>query len=74
MFGLFFTTDTQVTTYRQATACNTELFNRFFHGMLDNGIYLAPSGYEAGFISSAHGALEIEQTLKAAASVFKNLR
>ncbi len=74
MFGLFFTGDTQVTTYRQATACNRELFNRFFHGMLDSGIYLAPSSYEAGFISSAHGALEIEQTLKAAASVFKKLR
>ena len=74
MFGLFFTADTQVTTYRQATACNQELFNRFFHGMLDRGIYLAPSSYEAGFISSAHGALEIEQTLKAAATVFNNLR
>ena len=74
MFGLFFTGDTQVTTYKQATACNKELFNRFFHGMLDSGIYLAPSSYEAGFISSAHGALEIEKTLKAATAVFKTLR
>ena len=74
MFGLFFTEDAQVTTYKQATACNKELFNRFFHGMLDSGIYLAPSSYEAGFISSAHGAPEIGQTLKAAATVFKNLR
>lgn len=74
MFGLFFTGDTQVTTYRQATACNQDLFNRFFHGMLDSGIYLAPSSYEAGFISSAHGALEIEKTLEAATSVFENLR
>ena len=74
MFGLFFTGDAQVTTYKQATACNKELFNRFFHGMLDNGIYLAPSSYEAGFISSAHGAPEIEQTLEAATTVFKNLR
>ena len=70
----FFYADAQVTTYKQATACNKELFNRFFHGMLDSGIYLAPSSYEAGFISSAHGAPEIEQTLKAAATVFKNLR
>ena len=74
MFGLFFTGDTQVTTYKQATACNRELFNRFFHGMLDSGVYLAPSSYEAGFISSAHGALEIEKTLKAATAVFKTLR
>ena len=74
MFGLFFTADAQVTTYKQATACNKELFNRFFHGMLDRGIYLAPSSYEAGFISSAHGGPEIEQTLEAAATVFKNLR
>ena len=73
MFGLFFTEDSPVTTYRQATACNKDLFNRFFHGMLDNGIYLAPSSYEAGFISGAHGAREIDMTLEAAATVFKSL-
>ena len=74
MFGLFFTGDPQVTTYKQATACDRDLFNRFFHGMLDNGIYLAPSSYEAGFMSSAHGVLELEKTIAAAATVFKNLR
>ena len=73
MFGLFFTEDTHVTSYRQATQCNQEIFNRFFHGMLDNGVYLAPSSYEAGFISSAHGVREIDRTVEAAATVFKEL-
>ena len=49
MFGLFFTDTTLVTSYKQATECNQEIFNRFFHGMLENGVYLAPSSYEAGF-------------------------
>lgn len=74
MFGLFFTKDSPVMTYKQATACNKDLFNRFFHGMLDNGVYLAPSCYEAGFISGAHGPLEIDRTLEAATTVFKSLR
>ena len=74
MFGLFFTGDPRVTTYKQATACNKDLFNRFFHGMLDNGIYLAPSSYEAGFMSCAHGNREIEKTIEAATTVFKSLR
>ena len=71
MFGLFFTDTPQVTSYRQATACDKETFNRFFHGMLENGVYLAPSSFEAGFISSAHGAAEIDKTIRAAATVFK---
>ena len=73
MFGLFFTGDTHITSYKQATECNREIFNRFFHGMLENGVYLAPSSYEAGFISSAHGAREIDKTIEAATTVFKNL-
>ena len=73
MFGLFFTGDTHITSYKQATECNREIFNRFFHGMLKNGVYLAPSSYEAGFISSAHGAREIDKTIEAATTVFKNL-
>ncbi len=73
MFGLFFTEDTHITSYRQAMQCNQEVFNRFFHGMLDNGVYLAPSSYEAGFISSAHGAREIDRTIEAATTVFKEL-
>ncbi|MCY4154553.1 MAG: glutamate-1-semialdehyde 2,1-aminomutase, partial [Gammaproteobacteria bacterium] len=73
MFGLFFTDAPQVTSYQQATACNQDAFNRFFHGMLKRGVYLAPSSYEAGFISSAHGADEIDKTLKAAGIVFKEM-
>ena len=74
MFGLFFTEDTHITSYKQATECNREIFNRFFHGMLENGVYLAPSSYEAGFISSAHGTREIDSTIEAATAVFKHLR
>ena len=74
MFGLFFTEDSRVTGYKQATACDPDAFNRFFHGMLENGVYLAPSSYEAGFISSAHGTPEIEKTLEAATAAFKGLR
>lgn len=73
MFGLFFTDAASVTSYQQVTACDKETFNRFFHGMLKNGIYLAPSGYEAGFISSAHGAREAALTTGAAAAVFREL-
>ena len=74
MFGLFFTEDTHITSYKQATECNQEIFNRFFHGMLENGVYLAPSSYEAGFISSAHATREIDRTIEAATAVFKHLR
>ena len=73
MFGLFFTDTPQVTSYRQATACDKETFNRFFHGMLENGVYLAPSSFEAGFISSAHGTAEIDKTIRATATVFKEM-
>lgn len=73
MFGLFFTDASSITSYRQSTACDKEAFNLFFHGMLENGVYLAPSSYEAGFISSAHGAHEINRTIEAAAAVFSNL-
>ena len=73
MFGLFFTDASPITSYEQATACDQETFNRFFHGMLEQGVYLAPSSYEAGFISGAHGNKEIDRTIEAAATVFKNL-
>ena len=65
MFGLFFTAD-KVETFAQATAADTALFNRFFHGMLDRGVYLAPSAFEAGFLSSAHSEQDIADTLQAA--------
>jgi len=70
MFGLFFT-DQKVETYAQATACDIPAFNRFFHAMLEQGVFLAPSAYEAGFLSSAHDDAVIEATLAAARVAFK---
>jgi glutamate-1-semialdehyde 2,1-aminomutase len=73
MFGLFFT-DEKVDTYAQALACDTAAFNRFFHAMLERGVYLAPSAFEAGFLSSAHGEDEIARTLVAAREAFRIVR
>jgi glutamate-1-semialdehyde 2,1-aminomutase len=73
MFGLFFTDAPRVASYAQATACDVERFRRFFHGMLDEGIYLAPSAFEAGFVSAAHGDELIDATVTAAARVFARL-
>lgn len=70
MFGLFFTTESQVSSYQQATACDVASFNRFFHGMLERGIYLAPSAFEAGFMSTAHSDEDINTTIAAASEVF----
>jgi glutamate-1-semialdehyde 2,1-aminomutase len=70
MFGIFFTDAGPVTNFEQATACNQEQFKTFFHAMLDRGVYLAPSAFEAGFVSAAHGEAEIEATLAAAAEAF----
>ena len=70
MFGLFFTSE-KVETYAQATACDIPAFNRFFHAMLEQGVFLAPSAYEAGFLSSAHDDAVIEATLAAARVAFK---
>lgn len=73
MFGLFFTEESKVTNYQQVTACNIDRFNRFFHGMLDHGVNLAPSAYEAGFVSAAHTDQDIDETLEAANKVFASL-
>jgi glutamate-1-semialdehyde 2,1-aminomutase len=70
MFGCFFTDQSEVTQFDQVMACNIEHFQKFFHGMLDNGVYLAPSAFEAGFISAAHGDAEIDRTLAAAQIAF----
>ena len=70
MFGLFFTSE-KVETYAQATACNIAAFNRFFHAMLERGVFLAPSAYEAGFVSSAHDDAVVAATLDAAREAFK---
>ncbi|HVQ33077.1 MAG TPA: glutamate-1-semialdehyde 2,1-aminomutase [Lysobacter sp.] len=72
MFGLFFSTE-QVDTYAQAIACDTAAFNRFFHAMLDRGVYLAPSAFEAGFMSSAHDDAAIAATIDAAGAAFRTL-
>jgi len=73
MFGFFFTAEARVTSYKQATACHIERFKNFFHGMLAEGVYLAPSAYEAGFVSSAHTEQDIEASIGAAAKVLARL-
>ena len=73
MFGFFFTEQEKVTHFDQVVACDQERFKHFFHGMLNEGIYLAPSSYEAGFISAAHGEAEILTTITAAKKVFATL-
>jgi len=73
MFGLFFTDATTVSNFEQATHCDAERFKRFFHGMLDEGIYLAPSAYEAGFVSAMHTENDIQSTIDAAGKVLENL-
>jgi glutamate-1-semialdehyde 2,1-aminomutase len=73
MFGLFFTAEPTVSHYAQATACDIERFKAFFHGLLSTGVYLAPSAFEAGFISSAHTEADIAETLAAAERTFARL-
>jgi glutamate-1-semialdehyde 2,1-aminomutase len=74
MFGLFFTAEPKVDTFGKVMACDVERFKRFFHGMLAEGIYLAPSAFEAGFLSAAHTPGDIEATAAAAARVFASFR
>ena len=73
MFGLFFTNQTKVSTFEHVMACDIERFRQFFHGMLAQGIYLAPSAFEAGFVSSAHTIEDLEETVNAAAAVLKDM-
>ena len=72
MFGIFFSAE-PVTRYAQAIACDTERFKSFFHGMLAEKVYLAPSAFEAGFMSAAHSADDIEATVAAAQRVFARI-
>jgi glutamate-1-semialdehyde 2,1-aminomutase len=65
MFGLYFRAKAPGN-FAEVMQCDKERFNRFFHAMLERGVYLAPSAYEAGFVSAAHGSAEIEATLAAA--------
>ncbi|MFP8966676.1 glutamate-1-semialdehyde 2,1-aminomutase [Pokkaliibacter sp. CJK22405] len=73
MFGLFFTEASSVTCYNDVMACDKDRFNHFFHGMLRNGVYLAPAFYEACFMSLAHDDEALEKTLNAAAKVMGSL-
>ena len=73
MFGIFFTDADSVTCYADVTQCDVERFKRFFHLMLEEGVYLAPSAFEAGFMSLAHGHEEIERTIDAARRCFAKL-
>jgi len=71
MFGLYFRKNIP-TSFAEVMQCDKEAFNRFFHAMLDEGIYFAPSAFEAGFVSSMHGDNELDKTLAAAEKIFKN--
>ena len=72
MFGLYFR-DSVPQSFAEVMQCDKERFNRFFHAMLERGIYLAPSAYEAGFVGAAHGEAEIRETLTAAEAAFAEL-
>jgi len=73
MFGMFFTDQKEVTCFTDVMDCDTDRFSRFFHLMLAQGVYLAPSAFEAGFVSSAHGEAELAGTLAAAEVAFAQL-
>ena len=73
MFGLFFTDAKSVINFEQTCACNVVRFNKFFHLMLAEGVYFAPSAYEAGFISTAHSDADIEDTIEKAGKCLKKL-
>lgn len=70
MFGCFFTTEKMISTFDQVMASDAERFKKYFHHMLQQGVYLAPSAFEAGFVSAAHGEKEIQHTLDAAEKAF----
>jgi glutamate-1-semialdehyde 2,1-aminomutase len=73
MFGYFFTEEEKVTNFAQVNACDIERFKKFYHGMLQEGVYLAPSAFEAGFVSSTHSDDDIADTLAAADKVLATL-
>jgi len=73
MFGIFFTDQTEIKTYEDVKKCDVTRFKQFFHGMLKEGVYFAPSAFEAGFISAAHSNDVIQETLNAAENVFRKM-
>lgn len=74
MFGFFFTDVERVNTFEDSVACDGQRFSAFFHGMLERGVYLAPSQFEAGFISVAHSENDIADTIDHASEVMKTLK
>lgn len=74
MFGLYFTNQTEITSFDDILKCDAEAFKVFFHGMLERGVNLAPSAFEAGFISAAHTDADIEFTVKMAKEVFLTMK
>jgi glutamate-1-semialdehyde 2,1-aminomutase len=70
MFGCFFSGEEKITHFDQVMACNVDQFRKYFHVMLDNNVYLAPSAFEAGFVSAAHGQQELDTTMAAAEKAF----
>ena len=73
MFGLFFSSEEKVTNFSQASNCDIELFKKFYKSMIKQGVYLAPSAYECGFLSAAHGKNELDETINAALTAFSEL-
>jgi len=73
MFGLFFTDRERVSRFSDVTRCDLERFRQFFHSMLKQGVYLAPSAFEAGFVSAAHSDAQIQQTIECADRAFSDL-
>ncbi len=74
MFGFFFTGERHVDSFSKVMACDVERFKRFFHRMLEEGVYFAPSAFEAGFVSAAHSSADIDATVAAALKTFESLR
>ena len=74
MFGLYFTDQEDITSFDSMLACDVEAFKKFFHGMLKRGVYLAPSAFEAGFISSMHSDQDIAETIQAAKETFAEMK
>src|SRR5436309_16068713 len=72
MFGLYFRA-VPPSTYAEVMQCDKEAFNRFFHAMLERGVYLAPSAYEAGFVSAEHSEADVETTIAAADAAFRSM-
>ena len=73
MFGCFFSNEETISRFEQVSHCDLQRFQQFYHGMLDAGVYLAPSAYEAGFVSSAHSDALVDETIESAARVFTTL-